>query len=41
MALLVTLPNGATWNTGLSYFEQSDPEVYNFIQAKLKQEILQ
>ena len=28
---VVTLPNGATWNTGLSYFEQSDAEAYNFI----------
>lgn len=28
---IYTLPNGSTWNTGLSYFEQPDVEAYNFV----------
>ncbi len=27
-----TLPNGSTWNTGLSYFKQTDENVYQFIE---------
>ena len=26
-----TLPNGSTWNTGLDYFNQTDPTAYKFI----------